>query len=368
VIQKHFPAGETGPVTLLLTAKTDWSSPEGRALVAQLSRGFRMLENVAEVRSLTQPLGVPLADAGPAPGARQKGWAGLFNALKTELDGAVGQWTADASRKHYVGTSDGPDGRRHVTRIDVCLRTDPFALESVKTLEVLELWMSQIVRLRPLPGDDLKVDYHGVTVHSRDMARVIEGDRMRVNLLVLAGVFLILVLLVRRLWLSGYLLGTVLLSYYATLGATAVFAAVLWGRPFGQIEWRVPFFLFTILVAVGEDYNILMVTRVLQERKRRGVLEGLRRGLARTGGTVTACGLIMAGTFGTLMLAELSTLVQVGFALAFGVLLDTFVVRALLVPTFLQLVWQDRDDAADPPAPDGPVTLAFPRRGVRRVG
>src|SRR5439155_1516112 len=133
----------------------------------------------------------------------------------------------------------------------------------------------------------------------------------------------------------------VLLSYYATLGATAIFATCLYGKAFGQIEWRVPFFLFTILVAVGEDYNILMVTRAIEERKRWGLVEGLRRGLARTGGTITACGLIMAGTFGTLVLGNLSTLVQVGFALGVGVLLDTFLVRPFLVPAFMLLVWRD---------------------------
>ena len=101
-----------------------------------------------------------------------------------------------------------------------------------------------------------------------------------------------------------------------------------------------PFFLFTILVAVGEDYNILLMTRALQERKRHGAVEGMRRALARTGGTITSCGLIMAGTFATLMLAGLSTLVQIGFALAFGVLLDTFVVRPFLVPAFTLLVWR----------------------------
>jgi RND superfamily putative drug exporter len=169
---------------------------------------------------------------------------------------------------------------------------------------------------------------------------------MLVNILVLAGVFSILLILVRRFWMAGYLLATVLLSYYATLGLTALFTMYLTGKPFGVIEWRVPFFLFTILVAIGEDYNILLVTRILQERKRHGLIEGTRRGLATTGGTITACGLIMAGTFATLMLADLSTLKQIGFALAVGVLLDTFLVRPLLVPAFLLLVWQEADPVA----------------------
>ncbi len=109
-----------------------------------------------------------------------------------------------------------------------------------------------------------------------------------------------------------------------------------------------PFFLFTILVAVGADYNILLVTRAVQERKRHGAADGVRRGLARTGGTITACGVIMAGTFATLMLAGLGTLVQIGFALAAGVLVDTFVVRPFLVPAALVVVWRDEEPAGPP--------------------
>jgi RND superfamily putative drug exporter len=113
----------------------------------------------------------------------------------------------------------------------------------------------------------------------------------------------------------------------------------------------VPFFLFTILVAVGEDYNILLITRALEERRRHGAIEGMRRALACTGGTITSCGLIMAGTFATLMLGGLSTLVQIGFALAFGVLIDTFVVRPFLVPTFVLWMWRDDQTVhRNPPA------------------
>ncbi len=178
----------------------------------------------------------------------------------------------------------------------------------------------------------MRAETYGVTVNTRDLAEVTESDRLRINGLVLAGIFLILLVLVRKPWLAGYLLVTVLFSYYVTLGATTLLAHHWHGRPLGEVDWRVPFFLFTILVAVGEDYNILLISRMLHERKKYGAAEGTRRALAHTGGVITSCGLIMAGTFATLMLSGLNTLVQIGFALAFGVLLDTFVVRPILVP------------------------------------
>jgi RND superfamily putative drug exporter len=350
VIQRHFTAGETGPITVLLTSSGDWTSPEGRRVLAHLSRGFGFLDNVAEVRSLTQPLGTPLPEMPRLPPADTKGVLGaMLKSVQKNVDG-VREQTDRATRDFYLADLPGaPDGRTHVARLDVVLRSDPFAPQSAATLDLIQTWLRD-----RLPGEaaglgDVGAECYGVTVNARDLARVTESDRRRVNLLVLGGVLAILVVLVRRLWLAAYLLATVLVSYLAALGATAL-AGTLWnGRPLGEVDWRVPFFLFTILVAVGEDYNILIIDRALKERRRHGTDAGMRRALARTGGTITSCGLIMAGTFATLMFGGLGTLVQCGFALAFGVLLDTFVVRPFLVPAFTLLVWRVRRAAPPPP-------------------
>lgn len=331
-IRRHYPAGETGPVTVLLAADTDWESNEGRHLVRSLSNGFARIENVAEVRSLTHPLGAPMELSGLANN-------GLFKAFG-QLD------PMSPIRQHYLSTlKNGP--QKYVTRIDVVLKSDPFQPTSLQTLLVLDHWISELLPKQLNGVENVRAELSGVTVHTRDLAQVIERDRAKINLLVLAGVLLILLVVVRKPWLAAYLLATVLLSYYATLGATALFASAWTGKPLGQIEWRVPFFLFTILIAVGEDYNILMVTRALQERKRHGAVKGIRRGIAKTGGTISACGVIMAGTFATLMLAGLGTLVQIGFALAIGVIMDTFLIRPLLVPAFMLMMWKEEEAAAE---------------------
>jgi RND superfamily putative drug exporter len=271
----------------------------------------------------------------------------LLRAVQQRADTARGQ-VGQAVRDAYLGTLPPPAGGsgarpRSVTRLDVVLRSDPFAPESIATLELLQTWLRDRLPRAAAPLGGVEAECYGVTVGARDMAEVTESDRERVNWLVLAGVFLILIALVRQPGMAAYLLATVLFSYYATLGATTLVGTLIGGRPLGVVDWRVPFFLFTILVAVGEDYNILLIMRALRERKRHGAAEGVRRALARTGGTITSCGLIMAGTFATLMLAGLGTLVQIGFALAFGVLLDTFVVRPFLVPAFALLVWRRQE-------------------------
>jgi putative drug exporter of the RND superfamily len=235
-----------------------------------------------------------------------------------------------------------PDDRkpRHVTRIDLIPSGDPFDPAAAATMRLVQTWVcDELPRLTVL--SDVHAELFGVTANAKDLAEVTESDRLRVNVLILAGIFIILLVLVRRPGFALYLLATVLFSYFATLGATRLAGAIWTGQVLEHVDWRVPFFLFTILVAVGEDYNILLVTRALEERKRYGAREGMRRALARTGGTITSCGLIVAGTFATLMLASLNTLKQIGFALTFGVLVDTFIVRPLLVPAFAMLFWKD---------------------------
>jgi len=368
-IQRHFTAGEIGPITVLLESTTDWESPRGKAILAHLSQGFGYLSNVAEVRSLTQPLGSPIPlsvfgfpfsdqNASRSSGLKTENrkpkiemsmWSSVVQGLTDQVNRAAGDfYVARLPRTKAVAHASGSSstgGTRYVTRLDVVPRSDPFDAESIETLELIQLWLRE--QLPKYPGaEQVRAECHGITVNARDLAHVTESDRLRINTLVLAGIFLILLALVRRPGFALYLLATVLLSYFASLGATTLAAHWWSGRPLGLVDWRVPFFLFTILVAVGEDYNILLISRAMEERRRHGTVEGVRRALARTGGTITSCGLIMAGTLGTLMLGGLSTLVQIGFALAFGVLIDTFVVRPFLVPAFALWIWRDEGSAA----------------------
>ena len=341
-IQRHFTAGEIGPVTVLLAADTDWAGREGVLQIDHLSRGFAQLPNVAEVRSLTQPLGMTMLDLSPIPGTEECHITRILTILEPILRGMRADMHAMAS-DHYVAKiheeTEAGTKQRYVTRLDVILKSDPFEPESVATLQLIQTWLKETLPRYSLVKT-LQAECFGITANGQDLAEVTEGDRHRVNSLVLLAIFAILLALVRNFWLAAYLLVTVLASYFAALGAT-VLAGTLWtGAPLESVDWRVPFFLFTILVAVGEDYNILLVSRALQERKRFGAVEGMRIALAKTGGAITSCGLIMAGTFATLMIAGLGTLMQIGFALAFGVLVDTFLVRPFLVPAFAMIFWR----------------------------
>jgi RND superfamily putative drug exporter len=361
-IQRHFTAGEIGPLTVLLASRTNWDTEDGREIIHRFSRGFAHLPNVAEVRSLTQPLGKPMRlepPPRPEPVVQANGFfGGLLRKVNQEVRSAINTAARSAHDFYVAEVGEGKD-RRYVTRLDIVMKSDPFDSQSQATLQLIRLWLDKdLPEFAPKVGP-VQAECYGVTVSSSDLATITEADRTRVNFLVLGGIFAILLWLVRKPWLAAYLLATVLFSYLATLGATAIVGTLWSGRPLGQVDWRVPFFLFTILVAVGEDYNIFLMARVLEERKKHGNVEGTRRALAHTGGTITSCGLIMAGTFATLVLGGLGTLVQIGFALAFGVLIDTFIVRPFLVPAFTLFVWKKQDEAAAArfPEPAAPIVL-----------
>lgn len=318
VIRRNFTPGELGPLTVLIQAPIDWTTPQGKKLIADLTQGLSQFPNVAEVRSLTQPLG---ADA-PA--------GGLLAAVPHVADVLM----APMAQQHYIARL--PEG--NVARFDVVLRTEPFAPQSVGTLHVVQRYLQEQLPEKGLK--DARTVYYGITPLTHDIADVHQSDRLLVNGLTVAGILLILIVIVRRPLLACYLLATVLVSYYTTIGATELLS---WGwldTDIGKIDWKVPFFLFTILVAVGEDYNIFLMARVLEEARQHGMWLGTQKALARTGGTITSCGLIMAGTFATMLLCSLTTLAQMGLALAFGVLLDTFVVRPILVPAMILLVYR----------------------------
>jgi RND superfamily putative drug exporter len=183
-------------------------------------------------------------------------------------------------------------------------------------------------RLAAVPGADALVG--GTTAVNIDVEASAAHDRNWVIPIVLAISFVILILLLRALIAPLLLLGSVILSFLAALGVASFVSDELFNRPTEDNSY--PLFVFIFLVALGIDYNIFLMTRVREETLRIGTRPGILRGLIVTGGVITSAGFVLAATFGVLMTLPLTQFLQIGFAVAFGVLLDTLLVRTVLVP------------------------------------
>jgi len=178
-----------------------------------------------------------------------------------------------------------------------------------------------------VPGADALVG--GNTAINLDVQRAAAHDRNLIIPVVLVVVFIILALLLRAVIAPLMLVATVVLSLAATLGVSALVFDHVFG--FGGADTSFPLFAFVFLVALGIDYNIFLMTRVREEAIRHGTRRGALNGLAATGGVITSAGLVLAGTFAVLATLPVTFLTELGFAVAFGVLLDTIVVRSVLV-------------------------------------
>ncbi|MEV6754488.1 MMPL family transporter [Streptomyces sp. NPDC051214] len=206
-----------------------------------------------------------------------------------------------------------------------------------------------------VPDADAQVG--GNTAAILDMDRATTHDNKLVIPLVLVVVLLILALLLRALIAPLILIATVVLSFTAALGISAlVFRHVF---DYAGESTDFPLFVFVFLVALGIDYNIFLTTRIREEAGRQGTRAGVLTGLAATGAVITSAGLVLAGTFAALGTLPMVGFAEIGFAVAVGVLLDTFVVRSVLVTAlFLDVgpkVWWPHALSKDPAAPRTPA-------------
>ena len=224
--------------------------------------------------------------------------------------------------------------RGRATRLYVTLQTSAYEAPSMTaTRRIRDL---SRLSLRDTPLENADVFVTGAAPFFTDVADVSERDLPIVLIAVVLGILAVLALLLRSAVAPLYLVATVLLSFAATLGLTvAVFQGLL-GTP--GLVWWLPIFLFVILVALGADYNIFLVGRIREEAERLPTRRAVVRGLSATGHVITSAGLILAGTFAALLVAPLGGMVQMGFAATVGILVDTFLVRSLLVPSIAMLV------------------------------
>jgi RND superfamily putative drug exporter len=250
-----------------------------------------------------------------------------------------------------------PDGRR--ARIDLEQADRVFSESAMDQVQTLRRRLREY--LADFDGMNLRATIAGSNAESADVRAMTRADQFQSWFVVPIGVFLVLLVFLRSPLACVNLVATMILTYAFALGAThVVFVSILGAE---GLDWKVPYFLFVLLVAVGVDYNVFLMDRVRAESERLGLRAGLVRAIGQTGGLISSAAAITACSFASFLTSPLSSLRQLGFALVVGITLDALLVRPLLVPCGHWLL-NRRHRLQLPPSSRLPLALPEPTTGA----
>ena len=321
-IAAHFPPANANPETLLLRFATPvW---EHAGSLSQAQAGLASAPDLRAVSGPLDPNGTPLAaeqlvslhdQLGPAASLAARPPATVRLSPSTyQAYRATAQFISADGRtvQFFAISAAGPAGSQAAINSIPAVRSTLAALA------------------RGVGARDSGVV--GLDAVAYDIGSTSTSDLLAIAPVVVAVLLVLLAVLLRSLIAPIYLIATVGLSYLAALGAATLVFVRLGGD--GSLNFVIPILLFTFAMALGEDYNILLMTRVREEAHRHALRDALVRAVGHTGGTITSAGVILAGTFAVLgIVGNQEQARQLGFTIAFAVLLDTFFVRTLLVPS-----------------------------------
>jgi RND superfamily putative drug exporter len=294
---------------------------------------FRQMETWFEA----QPTAFYFSPTTATPTAEQLAAQQASAAARARLPGELGQLAAAFGAGDLYAPPDLAtayvSSAGDVTQLYVTTTTNPYDTKSFDAVRSLRTLMAgQAASFGPAATTYVG----GATAEYADVQSTISSDFLRVAVITIVGILIVLVLLLRALAAPAYLVLTVLLSYSASLSLSAFLIQTVFGQP--GINYFIPLMVFVLLVALGSDYNIFLMSRVREESAARPLRQGIRAASARTGTVITSAGLILAGTFGALITSPLQLLFQVGVTVGLGVLIDTFIVRSLLVPAITAFI------------------------------
>lgn len=347
LLRSAFPPGELSPtsVYVLLPNGESVFDPENLQTISAISAALIDLDEVAQVTGPANPFGM---EAQVGPRQIEEAYNQVPPELREQINAGRGQGQAPGGPPGEVDP-DSPEAQAvglytaslgfvssdlSIAEIEVVLNENPYSNAAMDAMPILR----QTARAAA-SGSDLgpeAVLVGGETAQNYDVRAANNRDTIVVLPLVLLAIMVILGLLLRSVVAALYLGGTIILTYFGTLGLSILVFEYVFGQD--SLSSSLPFLLFIFLNALGVDYSIYLMARIREEAKEFELKVATERALARTGGVITSAGLILAGTFAALMTLPLRDLFQLGFAVAIGVLIDTFITRSLLVPSIVELL------------------------------
>ena len=222
-------------------------------------------------------------------------------------------------------------------KLSMAFDLNPYSLEAIDQLEKMRDKSADILTAAGIDGE---IHFAGTTAKLVDERDVNNADIKKIVLLETLLILVLLFVLTRSWKMPLYMMATILVSYLSALGLGLFLVDKLFG--YDAISTRVPVYAFVFLVALGIDYNIILISRFIEERKRTTVKEALEIAIRNTGGVISSAGIILAATFAALMTMPISDLFVFGFMVAVGIIIDTFLVRGMLLPMLILTFEKDK--------------------------
>ncbi|MCR8645394.1 MMPL family transporter [Paenibacillus sp. N1-5-1-14] len=253
---------------------------------------------------------------------------GKPNALREEL--------ASLAFVSKVSSAEQGIQNNNITSYEITLKMNPYSLEAMNHIPDLYAVAEESLAKVGIAHTDEKVWVSGQTATQYDTKVAGDRDTALVLPIVIGLIAFLLLVYLRSVIATIYLIATVVLSYFSALGLGWLILHIGFGVD--AIQGAIPLYAFVFLVALGEDYNIFMVSRIWQKRNKMPHKQAIAEGVGETGSVITSAGLILAGTFAVLATLPIQVLVQFGTITAIGILLDTFIVRPFLVPAITMVL------------------------------
>ncbi|MEK5051902.1 MMPL family transporter [Niallia sp. FSL K6-0212] len=234
--------------------------------------------------------------------------------------------------------SEGEAGKKNpdLIKYSVELQTNPYSNEAMDKLPAIRETLEEVLQENGIKNANDNVWIAGITAEQYDTRELTNDDAQMVIPVILTMIAILLLIYLRSITATIYLIATVLLSYFSALGLGWII--LHYGFGVEAIQGLIPLYSFVFIVALGEDYNIFMISSIWKKRKEKPLLQAVKEGVAESGGVITSAGVILAATFMVLTTLPMQVLVHFGTITAIGIVLDTFIVRPFLVPGITSLL------------------------------
>jgi len=366
VLKAHFPQSSANPTSVVMEFPTSvWDDP---APLVTATTGLQHMGSFTQLAGPLNPRGTALT-----PSQLTQLHSQLGPAAALPLTEPSGLGVPPGIYNAYRATARFISANGRIVQWEAALKAgDPGSTNALNAVPAIRTQVAHVAHEAGASANGVAGEAPAIY----DVSSISAGDLQHIVPIAVLAIGIVLALVLRSLIAPLYLIASVVLSYLASLGIAVIAFIYVGGQ--GGITFLLPFLMFIFLLALGEDYNILVMTRIREEAAHRPLREAVVRAVGATGPTVTSAGLVLAGTFAVLAVvggtgSGGSQVRAIGIGLAVGILLDTFVVRTVLVPSTVALLgrWNwwpsamgrrhhDEPTGAPPPPPSAPAKVGAP--------